>query len=619
MERKRYLQIVSSFDEFAEKAAPKTVYYNPGDEVFYWLSLGTIWGYIGYSSSTGKFTFNGRRYSVIPAVPDPEDLFSPVVLDSLSFPSDSQNVTFESSDFSIVPVQQFLNYYGKLTLDYAGRDDFNSIKLGSTNVQLEFLNYDFDNLNSITSVDGLANRGFTLTVNDSNGVIDLDGFSIAVGVTANKNIVFKKTEGNLSEDALFKNIDGNLNKLVGFGFSVDCTYVTSILMKVRPSVSLPFYCSNLANGYELIIDASKNGGVVPDDYYVRLGFTESSPKYASSIVYRNVTDYGTYYKRFMMSDDYLPIPSDVLNQNKTKTMELFSGNNVSSGDWGRVANTSYNLDGVKSFIYYKGAWPRATAGTVQGLTSYSDITTLGSLTVGGTSIYSTPKLSNVNVEYFCLTNFGATYLNTDDSDIYVKHFMSPSTSGITIYVGKENIHITGEAVKSDGSSLASLSFACADSLEKGTVYVEDIEHGSRMTLSINEASSVTGRLRFNIAGCTGKQAPTPDDYYNTGVDFSDLVYRSTYLADIYDVVIMRRGYTSDYLVPINKIVCLYGGGDFATNTVVSTASDMEKLISVVPNIQSTATFRFSEAQYAFMTSAQIDYILGLGYTITIVH
>ena len=100
----KYLKMINSFDEFAEDAKAGVVYYDIGESVYYWLNLRTIWGYVGYDAGENKFITNGKEWSVVPPVPDPENLLNPTTLNANSFISTPEEIKFNATGFNEFPL-----------------------------------------------------------------------------------------------------------------------------------------------------------------------------------------------------------------------------------------------------------------------------------------------------------------------------------------------------------------------------------------------------------------------------------------------------------------------------------------------------------------------------------
>lgn len=623
--------MISSFDEFAKDAEAGVVYYHKSEDVYYWLSLKSIWGYIGYNFSNRTFYNNGKPYTIIPSVPDPESLTGPIIINSDSTTANS--ILLQYSAFNIVPVQMLYYFGGKLVIDCNNTYDFDTIKLYNPNAHrfdVEYLNFDLSKIKYITRQYNSTSAYLYLTINDTNNVLNLDELTISshssstTKYTTWLKIVYDKNKGIMSEDLIFDGIETNLEKLNEWNVQVDCSNVDTLEMTLRENLPQPYKCINMQEGYLLILDAAKSNGVVPNNYYSYL----SGSNYVRDIVYRNVTDYGTYYKRYLLSEDYVPLTQEVLDIMKGDYIEIYSDAKVIDGDWSKVSKSSLNLEGVKHFVYYAGALP-TTPVRIQSINSYNDIVENGIVHPADASLafnaVSTPMISNVNLESFgCGYNmYNYIYFNTVDSDIYIKNLIVPG-SAFNLYPGLANIHIS--SVKTDyahGHSLNSctINIYSMDTLDKGGVYLENIGigHGKTITLWCSSGSHNTEKIRTYVADCTGLENPTPDDYYSSGVTHSSLFYSTNWLSNSYDYAIMRSGYAANYIVPLSRIKCLYGGGSFSGKSLISSSEDMATLIGLVPNVSSTATFTFDETQASYLTQTQIDFLTSLGYTITIQH
>lgn len=637
----KHLKIVPSFDAFAEDAKVGVVYYHNSVNVYYWLNLNTIWGYIGYNPNTGTFRYNNIPYSVIPSVPDPEDLVTPVVVNSGSLAPGITEVLFQYSDFNIFPLAYFSSSI-KTIVQCNNKYSLDTIRVDNR-ATIELIDFDLSQIKTIRDNSSLyRSASLTIHMNDTNNTFDAGNLEIPASYKPYLGVFFEKDATTWSEDLVFSNIDDNIEKLYNWGQSNIKIFVPNVdtvevALRKNNDCIIPFYyLYYIEDGSTIIYDGKKsNGEMASSDAFFESFYNKSNSRpYFGNIVYRNITDYGLYYKRYLQSDNYMPIPSDIIEYCKHDFLDLYDDNNVSDGDWSTVSKAQYDLTGVKHFCYYLLKFNSVTATESTIIRSYDDIVNKGigrfssSYTGDNCNIVSTPKLSNVNLETFgaISNNRVHTYINTDDDRIDIESIIADY---MYLYMGAADIHVkkakyfnkrTGEL--HDTSSVIYL-MNIDGSLEKGTFYVDPCEDRTGViTIDTWMGSAITGRMRISIAGCTGKENPTALDYYNANVNTGSMFWKSGYMFDCFDIYILRDGVGSNISTqsfPLNKLKCLYRGGDFQKYTNLRTAEDMAYLVSTVPPIAANgATFDFTQAQYDLLTQSQIDYLhTELGYNIII--
>jgi len=658
----KYLKLVNSFDEFAEDAKSGVVYYHIDNDVYYWLNLATIWGYIGYNSQNRTFVYNGKNFSIIPEVPDPEDLAGDVTINSSSFGTTvPQTLTFKYSDFSVIPINYFqvsnLNYIVEL----GGTIPMSIFHYAASNFSILFKGLDYGLLTTFYR-QGSSNYSGYLVFDDTTGQIDFGGYVpqdlFYYMLNNGIGIMFRYVGENsdiISDSLFIKNItqeklnsyydtykhDEDLTSSSYYAqclFMYDCTGFEKIKVCFytfegdgdTKYSQLSGY-RNVANGVELTLDAAESNGVVPDTIWKRLSKV-SGWSYFSDVKYENVTDYGLYYKPYVKTSQYTPLTSELISLGASRAVSIFEENIVdvtpSTNNWASIIANNYDLTGIQNFIYYLNSYPSREKSTItiygSPITSYDEITVPGFRWAGISSsnrfILATPKISNVNLSCFGAGASGNTvhFINTEDSAVNLGTVVSKGVQ-FCVYVGNCDIHISG--FKISGTSITLSAFKYDNLNSTKAIYLENLDG----TVSVNvECSRVymsgyqgDSQEWIKLAGCTTVENPTPLDYYNANVDTWSTV-RNGFAQNV-DVQIIRSVFNATSVqasFTLSKLVCLANGGTFVGASCLATSEDMEKLISCVPNrANSGKNFTFSSPQYALLTTSQISYLTGLGYQI----
>lgn len=654
----KYLNIINSFDEFATDAHDGALYYHVNKNVYYWLNLNTIWGYIGYNRTNHKFVYNGTPYSIIPTVPDPENLTSPVIVDSGSV-SGTDTVLFKDSGFDIMPIQVL--YPGpKIVMECNNQRDITSIVVSNSNsAKVEFLDADLSNLSIIASSNPTHQPAYIVTLelwlNESNGNLDADKLC-QMPIFHKLWLHFNREYEVAKPEIAFDNVDNNISALYEWAASgntyandswivlyVDgCDKLEVAPYNVESVGTFTYYTfKNFAENPKLTIDGSNTNGVINLGYYFyrrAFGFTSSAVKYFSNIIYKNVTDYGYFYKPYMKTTSPLPFDSELLEYCKNKYLCLYYENTAtvpSEVDWSVVSNTSYNLLDVKHFDYYPFYIKRDNIKNADSyITSYSQLVTNGAAKYYDPyyGVVSTPKLSNVNLETFAIQHDSncCTYFNTDDPAIYIDSIVCRAgETGFRFYMGAADVHIKrfkkltiGNYEQLEPTNSAGVLYPlCNDTtLTKGTIYIDACpERTQTITISTNIANESTSRLRIKIADSVGVENPTADDYYNGTVRMGEMWYTTSWLIGCSDIIIASGGnstkpYNNTFF---NKVKCVYGGLNIASIRNV-TQQMMDNFVNAIPNVNLSGTFTLNQSQYDLLSQAQKDYIIGLGYTIAII-
>lgn len=669
----KYLKLIDSFDEFAEDAKSGTVYYDIGDSVYYWLNLRSIWGYIGYDRSNNAFYTNGRIWSIVPAVPDPENLLAPVTISSDSFVTVPDTITFKYSPFDIVPIENFNGYSGKIVRYIVEcNNDYSPTKIvgGTNNVEIEIKDASWESLQTISG------KTPYLIFTDTNGLIDLSTINSSRGQDW-AYLVTEKESTSISEDVFFKNISQGIQRQKDWptifwvkipdGTTEHVLKLHQIYSGNKPIYRVLSIPSSLT---DLIIDGTDSQGVMDDSCWQYLEPDSTYKYYFRNISYVNVSDYGGYYKRYLLSDNLLEIPTEILNFWKTKNCALYcdtkhiSGSArwyITSQDWKNFTDTEYNLSGVKYIDYYKNA-----SIEVSGVGSYY---TIGSVSLtendieenrvcGGSkkTVLATPKFNNINLNSFSF--FGnirdnksnispmPLYIRTDDQNIYLGNLTGVNNS---FHVNNKHIYISGIGVVPGGEGSLNISVYGQDFT--GNIIFENYQPhmvGNRPTVlnlrvdcGGNDAWALANRTNnpiFVLSNSPTTQNPTPEDYYNTGLntvvgsstnDVKALFNRKMFDIDlIYGSDIGYTSKTNKLYTPADwssikscypryaYIDTMYVGD--SSSSVEAGSAQINTLIAAVPNItaySNNAAFYFSSTQYALLSSTQINYLTGLGYLV----
>lgn len=683
----KYLKIVNSFDEFAEDARAGTVYYHNLEDVYYWLNLKTIWGYIGYNVTTRSFNANGKIWNTIPSVPDPEHLTAPITtLTSSAFTVVPNTVTFNYSDFGFVPLTQFNGLSGPVRTKI---DCQNSYPLNTTTFKfvngvhgnrptLELVNADLSQLYRIDTWSNSYN-GYFLVLNDSNGYIDLSKIIVyhsydTMSSTSYMNLRLERPVVELSEDSVFVGIEDSLNR----GYYWNNLWrlrlpdtVTKHIVKLHEynGSTVPVYRIGKAPAglTELVIDGENTNGVMQDaawDYIQPVN--DSGTHYYTSITYRNITNYGSYLYRYFSSEKFMPVTQDMLNYlaaHNTDIIKLYANSEVTlmsssslSAAWVDFWDgEDLDLTGVKSFIYYPdtGRSPYNSDAPTRYAPIYDSVydeyQAIQENGASGTTL-ATPKMSNVNLDHFAIGKFSGgypiTYIRTDDTDVYLGTlYMSRPADQITacFRLGNYDLHISGTNSQYYSNESA-IFVSVQNNTCTGHICLDNFSSTALIRLRATNRGNYTrtNDPYFDLSNVTGKANPTPEDYLATNIDMEHIcpmsgaqdtvmglgvysnirVYNSSSLSTVSD---SRIFYTSTedwaaikcyypyYPTYINK----YRLGTSTSSTTL-TATELTYLIDAVPNVAAHSNglhFGFSSAQYALLTSSQINYLTGLGYTV----
>jgi len=621
----KYLKLIHSFDEFASDAKAGCVYYQDSESVYYWLSLATIWGYIGYNKETRTFTYNGKEWSILPSVPDPENLDGSIVINNASFNTTPNTITIQHSDFNLIPLKN---------ISFKGSPTKVLIKCGNSNlhtnlyfegyqydnlaqsVTVEYEDYDLHNLDSLTcrlnyNVDYLG-----LAINDTNNKFDFATTTInwySYYSYPRFNFLCNKDKNYYKEEDYFENTEDlfSYNPSIYNYFrpllpddSVNTINLKTFLYNNEVKCWAPF--SSHQNLPEIVIDGSLSNGVITD-VRTSLGMMNSGGWYASNWSYVNVSDFNGLYKPKMQTDTYQIVTSELLNYCKSKYLDLFRGNKVTNiNDWFNVMSREIDLNGVKYFSYYIDGYPNASA-TYINPASYQDF--LNYINPNGATC--TPKLKNVNLEEFhCPSKY--IFINTEDSDVYLGNVKNR----LMIYLNNVKVHIS-----SCDSNITILSKK--DNLTNEPLYLESFHSDNVVDIDFSDYGTQRTYPIVNVESITGIENPTALDYYNTNFSMYHILNKATIMSHV-DYVIVHYGqklnsYYTRY-IDVNRLKCIDNGGDFSTNGSLKTASDMASLVAAIPNripTGSNPVFDFTQSQYNLLTPEQEAYILGLGYAITI--
>lgn len=644
----KYLKLIDSFDEFAEDAKAGTVYYDIGDSVYYWLNLRSIWGYIGYDKSNNAFYTNGRIWSIVPAVPDPETLESPVRIDKNSFVDVPDTITFKYSPFNIVPIKTFYGVPNK-TVRYVVEcnNDYSPTEIvGKTNnVEIEIKGASWENLRTLSGITPY------LIFTDTNGLIDLSTINSS-GSQDWAYLVTEKESTSISEDVFFKNISQGVQRQKDWRklFKVNIPEgVTEHIAKLHQTYSgnrLIYSVKSIPSTLtSLVIDGTDSQGIMDDESWSDVNPGGNSK--FNDITYINISDYGGYYKRYLKSESIQTIPQELLNFCKTNNCELYSDNytiHTTTQSWKTFTNAEYNLTGVKYFRYYSensniiiDDVPQCYIVGSVGLTE-NDIEE--NRVCGGDKqiiVFATPELTNIDLNYFAFLETGYTkdnciYIRTNTSDIYLKDLPNYTR----LHINNKHIHISGNTYNL-------CAYVLGTDFTGNIIFENRQQSGTpkRTSLYINDFSSpnldwaLGNRINnpvFVLSGATTSQNPTPEDYYYTGLttgNMRNLFNRKVFDIDLVNgVTIGFSSTTSKLYTPADwsSIKCfkpatayidtMYVGD--SSSSVEAGSAQINTLIAAVPNItasSSNAAFYFSSTQYALLSSTQIDYLTGLGYLV----
>lgn len=657
----RYLKLVNSFDEFAEQAAPNTVYYHIQNNVYYWLNLRSIWGYVGFDSSTNTFVSNGMPYSIIPSVPDPESLLSPVIINENSFPINyiPETLLFKNSAFSIFPIFSFFGPGSsesqriRYIIECDNLDIPYEITFSGRYVDVILKNADLFVIKEIGHTNGTYHR---LIVNDDTLLLDIncDAYKGIQAINYRETYFVWRCEKDidvLTEDSLFANIPASLENINqyndwyntqnqyarGYPHIVDCSNFNNIKISLHSlyDLSVPaFYPYNVPNLANIIIDAQNADGKIDDDLYTKwLGATDTTTtKRFGNIEYQNVENYGTYYKPFQTKQNAELIPADILALAKTKEIEIYSYNVITDiTSWASVVSQNIDLTGYDSFVYYIDGYPTISRyGTAIPFTDYSQFVQNGAQLYSIDSykipVASTPKLSNINLKSYggfsSANSSDGTYVyfNTDDSQITLG-ILKLRKTGAYIYVADKDIYINGVQYLNGTANFIYLYFGKYDSIGSGIVHLKHFptDNPNRIIqLYISNSSHVAEYEIIDVSELIDSATPNALDYYNTGITMRINYAKYKYVNGF----ITRDLITADEFNPIpagvsSKFKCIAGGGEFYSNrSTLVNATDMENLFNAIPNkTVQNLTLSFSEAQFALLTQEQIDYATGLGYSV----
>lgn len=648
----KYLKLVNSFDEFAEQAAAGTVFYHIQESVYYWLNLKSIWGYIGYNPSTSSFITNGKQFSVIPSVPDPESLNSPVKITGGSFPTGYRPtlLTFKHSDFSSLPIVDFYGFGSstqrvKFVVECENIPIPNILYVSGYYMDIVLKEAGLFDIKYIGLLSGRSVSSVTIVIDDSNtSLLDINCYAHP---PFQRGGFMWKCERNvelLTENDIFENVPAILsgdNYLVWYNLGqayrvpsryptiVDCSNYNNIKISLHSlnELSVPaFYPYGIPNLANIIIDAKNSEGKIDDDLYEGW-LSATSNKLFSTIQYENVSDFGTYYKPYLQTNEAQLVPLDILGLCRNKYIEIFSNNVINTAlfSWTLVAAQSIDLSGIKHFVYYNGVKLYYSATITEEISSYSQFVENG-ITSCKKSVYyftvvSTPKLSNVNLESFgsfplslYQNNLTWIYFNTDDLSVNLGTLKVAGPEA-HIYIADKDIYINDI----DGAGLYILE---ADTLGQGIVHLKHFPtNNPDRTVYISVLSYVGSQRRHNlldVSELVNVNNPTALDYYNTGITMSVSVYNYDATNGFITRAKMSASRVEDlHNVSSAKLKCVAGGGEFYDNSyLIATTEDMENLFNAIPNREvSSLTLSFNESQFALLTQEQIDYATGLGYSV----
>ena len=641
----KYLKLVNSFDEFAEDAKAGTVYYDIGDSVYYWLNLRSIWGYIGYNSYNNAFYTNGTNWSIVPPVPDPETLESPVRIDKNSFVDIPDTITFKYSPFNIVPIKTFYGVPNK-TVRYVVEcnNDYSPTEIiGAGNaVEVEIEKALLNNLQTVSSSSKVY-----LILNNTNGFINLS--TINMGTTS-IGLKAERGETSISENSFFINIADGLQRQIDWydKFKVSLSEEVSehvVKLHQLPNGNRPLYKVDKIYGdtINLVIDGTDSQGVMDDDCW---GDVRPAKKYFNSISYVNISDFGSYYKIYLASGVPQPLTTEALNFCKTNDCLLYPYNKsmtITAQDWKTFTDSEYDLTGVKYLKYYiktditVNEIPNCYTVGSESLTE-SEIEE-NRVCKGDKSvvIYATPKFNNINLNDFAFLDSSSSryiYIRTTDSDIYLKKLPSHTH----LHLNNKHIHISGsERIEELYIGMVGTDFTgniiFENRQQSGTpirtgLYFNQFMHDGEQTWSLTNRNS--SNPIFVLSGAVTTQNPTPEDYYYTGLTTGNMINlfnRKVFDIDLVNGITIGYSYiTGKFYTPADwsSIKCfrpstvyvdtMYVGNK--SSSVEAGSAQINALIAAVPNISVTSgNFYFSSTQYALLSSTQINYLTGLGYLV----
>lgn len=623
----KYLKLINNFDDFAENAQSNVVYYHTNTNVYYWLNLHTIWGYIGYKQSANKFYANDIRWSIIPPVPDPESLQQPAILNSESYTSRPESLTLKHSNFVTFPLNFTYNTdQGNITVVIEGAYPNSDLNFSNwRNVDVKFTGAKIsDWVNSI-----LLNSGSKLYMDINTGPIDLSHTTFNMDTKQSViTIVPTLSSTTLSEDMIFINNNDDGKPWLG-SINVDCTGIEHVIIKAHTTEGVPLFgYENLTSGCRATYDASDSNGTIKGCYS---NSYFPSNGYFTEINYENVTDYGGYYKRRLGTESFQPVNSEILNLCKSQNLNLFYENTTFTPNWLDVSNQVLDLSEITQFMYYTDKPAGYGKGTIDyysnPITSLSQITDAGELKTTWYTIYCTPTINNVNLEKFQIRKDKAVlYIKSEDSEVHLGDVSN------YFYLGDTDIYITPTSTK---------DIKCACYEKTNAVSSKSIIFENMPRLQSIEAKykiSIEGNVLrqrvapfFKFSHLVTAENPTPLDYALLGIYTDIAIYKAgkTALADV-EVYLDGFGYyTYGYILncpetDLSKIKCIYGTNLYLKsvwedhkNRIPITEEHFNQLLSKIPNYQAkpNAKIYVYPEQYAYLTSEQINYFVSLGYTI----
>ena len=630
----RYLKIVNSFDDFSEQARAGCVYYHPNVNVYYWLNLRTIWGYIGYVPSTRKFVTNGTEYSVIPSVPDPENLSGPVIVDTNSFIDLPDVVTLKYSDFPFVPIDHIygLGNFRRIIVECDDDSEMDTLyfvdNVGRTEV--EFKDFDLSKLRKIeygfSGAPSYSMR-YRIVIGDGNGTIS-SALSLVNSSrqyrTAAVEFVCEKS-GNIFD---FSMVLPSSAPKMGNVF-VDCSKYDTVILDAQYDpgfVSVPKCRVAVKYGANMVFRGTGELGRSTYTEYLSC-FNENKESVGlgfSDITYEGFDNYQMYYKPYLVKPDYLAFPDEMIEYCKTQSVSVFYQFTATDGDWSEITKTNIDLSEIGTFAFYESSYPVISAEVglsddyVSDLRNYGGgVTRIGSFSV---QMYMTPRISNVNTSIFGLgvqtTTNRAIVINTNDSSVRLGTigYMTEPSSYFNLFVEKAHIYISGFSRISRLEVMPYININA--NYQQGVLHFYKMNPSpSALEIALAPPYPSSNVRIYDISEAVDSANPTSLDYYNTRLETSRLMTVGNDNIDSY-ITRSRVVFRGNSDVPLSKIKCLAGGADFSMSSQIVSHSDILALMQIVPDRNVTdKDFTFNSAQYAILDASDIDYFVNLGYRV----
>ena len=625
-----YLKLISSFDEFAEDAKAGVVYYHAGNNVYYWLNLRTIWGYIGYNTSTRRFVYGGVDFSVVPRVPNPENLTGPVRIDKNSFNVPPAKTTFLHSDFNVFPVQNIYQIGNgkRLVIECDPEDTLPNGRINlvyesgfGSGTEIEYKNLDYSTIEKITSNSTSNTEAFKLVIGETNNVFSnsVDFYPIPNRESPISSIICEKDGEEFDETMVFSPV-GVVKRNIFVETGLDTIVVKIHNFDGELNTAFRINCVNKS----IILDGSQSNGAIGSNFYSMVGISTFGRYYFSDVQYRNVTDYGGYYKACLHSATLLPFPEWLLEMCKTDFVSVYAYNLVDdASDWTVISNQVLDLEGVKYFCYYENiSFPSLTWNSVPVVRTKTQVTAAAeeygrfrfSTTAMNLNVICTQQLSNVNLDKFSFGGYQYVYIKTTDSEVVLGE-LQRSTS---LLLGDTNVVVSGTSVESSSNRIIYLH-RISDC--RGKLIFRNMSGQNEVSVDIGDQRDSELFYRgeiVSVVDATSSVNPTALDYYNTNIEMYSLAASSASSLELYDYFITRMAISKADGSKLNvmKIKCLGRGGDFTRMTITS-AEHVTAFCNAIPERQQTGTITITRAQRNLFTTEQITHIQDLGYTVVV--